>query len=180
MMMIYVYMLTSLCIYTSTYSANKIEKNNNKNHKPPAAIKSVSPKKNNSTLCQSKKIEPKVVKKAEPKVPSKKITNCITNNDLGYYKMLSWHYPDTFTITVNNQAIASGQTIELNNPTVTIIYTYEWTTPWGKQAGTKETTYEIPHDINTVNITFNGWEEEERIAVSDSKKVSAEKLIEHI
>lgn len=179
-MIIYVYILTSLCIYTNAYSANKIEKNNSKHGKPPTTIKSCHQKKTNTTITQNKKTCPKAAKKVEPKIPAKKITNCITTNDLGYYKMMSWHYPDTFTVTVNNQAIASGQTLELNNPTITIAYAYEWSTPWGKQAGTKETIYEIPRDINTVNITFNGWEEEERIAVSNSKKVSSEKLIEPI
>lgn len=106
-----------------------------------------------------------------------KVINGITRKDLGYYKMLSWHYPDIFTLKVNDKIIEEGKSIECSDSILLVRYDYEWTTPWGKQIGAKEVTFEIPAEVTELNITFVGWQQEERINISNAKKISEEKLV---
>ena len=104
----------------------------------------------------------------------KKITNTITKNDIGYYKAFSWHYPKHFTLKVNGNKIAPGDSIELKENTITIQYDYEWWAPWGNQIGSKKVTYEIPVGVDEIPIKFGGWDEKERTAIPQAKKVSEE------
>lgn len=106
-----------------------------------------------------------------------KVINGITRKDLGYYKMLSWHYPDIFTLKVNDKVIEEGKSIEFSDSILIVRYDYEWTTPWGKQIGAKEVSFEIPSEVTELSIQFIGWQQEERIAISNAKKISEEKLI---
>lgn len=131
-----------------------------------------------SKTSPQKNSEPNPAKKITTKthIPFK-VINAITRKDLGYYKMLSWHYPDIFTLKVNDKVIAEGKSIEFTDPVLVIRYDYEWTTPWGKQIGAKEVTFEIPAEVTELSVTFTDWKEEERIAITNAKKISEEKLI---
>ena len=114
-------------------------------------------------------------KKKQPIAPkTKKVTNSISPNDLGYYQLFSTHYPEEFTLTVNGKAIKNGESIEVKENKLTIKYEYSWKVPFGKRTGAKEVTFEIPKDKNEVEITFAGWKASERILISQAKKLSDE------
>jgi hypothetical protein len=140
---------------------------------PKKVVKSkaiVSPKKHNPAALKKTAV-------VEIKPVTKKIKNSIVKQDIGYYKMFKWHYPDVFVLKVNDQPVESGKQLEVNSPKITVRYDYEWSTPWGKKINGKQATFEIPDTMQEVTIKFLGWQEEERIHIEGAKKITEEKLI---
>ena len=89
------------------------------------------------------------------------ITSSLKKRDIGYYKMLSWHHPYLFNLTVNDQPLftkkdktitaAQSVTINKNEPFI-IRYSYEWHTPWGKRIGAKKVTFKAKPAHKVVKI----------------------------
>ncbi len=116
------------------------------------------------------------------------ITADLKKKNIGYYKMLSWHYPHLFNLTVNDQPLftkndkiitqAEPVAISKDEPFV-IRYNYEWHTPWGKRIGAKKVTFKAQENAPQLTVHFkSNWKDEERIIVDGAEKISAELLEE--
>lgn len=115
------------------------------------------------------------------------VSSSLVKRDIGYYKMLSWHYPYLFNLTVNGQPLfikhdkkitENEVRIPANQPFI-IRYNYEWHTPWGKRIGAKSVTFKPNANAQNLSVAFkSNWKNEERIAVDGATKVSQELLEE--
>lgn len=116
------------------------------------------------------------------------ITSSLVKKDIGYYKMLSWHYPYLFNLTVNDQPlftkkdkkIISAEPVKIpaDKPFV-IRYSYEWHTPWGKRIGAKNVIFKPNENVSHITVTFkSNWKDEQRIVVNGATKISDELLEE--
>ena len=116
------------------------------------------------------------------------ITADLKKKDIGYYKMLSWHYPHFFNLTVNDQqlftkkdkVITQAESVALSKDEPFVIrYNYEWHTPWGKRIGAKKVTFKPQEHAYQLTVHFkSNWKDEERIVVDGADKISAELLEE--
>lgn len=116
------------------------------------------------------------------------IKSLLVKKDIGYYKMLSWHYPYFFQLTVDGKTLFIKQdkkTTSFDDILVpadqpfTIRYSYEWHTPWGKRVGAKKVTFKAHPDAQNLSVRFtSNWKDEERIVIDGADKISAELLEE--
>ena len=107
------------------------------------------------------------------------VKNDITRDDLGYYKMFSWHYPAEFKVKINGQEVASGQSAAINDSKIVVDYQYAWKTPWGKKTGTKQATFIAPKGMKNLTLAFNGWKADNRIDIAHAHRQSEEITLEN-
>jgi len=128
--------------------------------------------------------KPTVAKQAAktPPKPSQgqfRVTNTIDKDQVGVYKMLSWHYPNKFKVWLNGKEMATGDSITVPSGNLEVIYEYEWSSPWGIKAGKKRALYKTVPDQKDYSIIFKGWEiGPERISITKAQRIAGEDLVD--
>jgi hypothetical protein len=102
------------------------------------------------------------------------ITNTIQNQDLGYYKMFSWHYPKDFFVNVNGRPLESGQSITLDTDRIEVTFSYRWQYLGITRTGNKQTLYRAVPEKNHYTIVFNGWEKPQKISIPQARLITHE------
>jgi hypothetical protein len=111
--------------------------------------------------------EPKTDKTNDTQAPHKEekrkvtIRNTITQKDLGYYKFFMTHYPSEFYIQVNGKRLENKEQLIVEEPQITVTYTYEWSSPLGKVKKSKTLTYAIDHKTEKIDLGFTSWKDDE-------------------
>jgi hypothetical protein len=106
------------------------------------------------------------------------ITNQITKKDLGVYKMLSWHYPNKFTVWLNGNELAAGDSITVpDGSKVEVTYEYLWAGWWGSKTGKKQALFQTSPGSNHA-IVFKDWQQgPERISITNAKRLTEEQSV---
>jgi hypothetical protein len=89
------------------------------------------------------------------------VNNTIVQKDLGYYKFFMTHYPADFTIQVNGKKLESKEQLIVEEPRLTIVYSYEWSTPLGRVKKSKTLVYDIDPKTEKIDLSFTSWKEDE-------------------
>ncbi len=106
------------------------------------------------------------------------ITNTIKRDDIGYYKYFMNHYPKEFKVVVNGTQLDKDETLQLeqNTKKIDVQYKYTWYTPWGDVCGGKQLTCISYGDAQKIDISFDSWDSECRINVSNTTLVQLKEL----
>lgn len=89
------------------------------------------------------------------------VNNTIVQKDLGYYKFFMTHYPSEFTLNVNGKKLESKQQVVVEEPRLTIVYSYEWSSPLGRVKKSKTLVYDIDQKTEKIDLSFTSWKEDE-------------------